>query len=510
MNKNKITALLCAACVVLTSAASVFAEPTDDAGEADTGVSDGITDTADTDSQISSDVIYMEDDSLTQPDITASQAALLLDIDSGRLLYGKNIDVKLYPASLTKIMTAVIALEQGNLDDTVTVTYDAISSINYLEDSNMGLLTDEQLTLDQLVSAMLIHSANDAANVIACHISGSMDAFVELMNSKAAELGMSNTHFENPSGSHDDNNYTTARDIATLAQYAMQNEKFKEIVKTPIYKIPETNKYTIGERTLVNTNLFLGTSRSMYQYYAPATGIKTGHTSQAGYCLVASASYNDCNLIAVSMKCDQTDSYGDPYTYTDCRTLFEFAFNNYVNQQLAAPGDIISDSKVYEAKNDTRVALTVDTNVSALVPSDIDAAADIVTNIEVPEQISAPVTKGEQIGTVSYTYNGTQIGTANLIATNDVARNGFLHVFNSIMKVITSPFFFIPVILLIILALYMRHRKRKLERKRRIQQLRKAREGRNPRTGQPIPDRRTERIERQRRNAKDSNSRYRK
>lgn len=522
MNRHRIAALFCAVCVMLASAAA-FAAPTaapnntsditssnDTETEPSGGVSDGTAVSGDTNSQINSDEIYMEDDSLERPDITASQAALLLDMDSGRLLYGKNIDVKLYPASLTKIMTAVIALEQGNLEDTVTVSYDAISSINYLEDSNMGLLTDEQLTLDQLVSAMLIHSANDAANVIAYHVGGSEEAFVELMNNKAAELGMTNTHFENPSGTHSDNHYTTARDMAVLAQYAMQNERFREDVKTPIYKIAPTNKYTIGERILVNTNLFLGTSRSMYQYYAPAIGIKTGHTSQAGYCLVSAASYNDCNLIAVSMKCDKMDEHNDPYTYSDCRTLFEFAFNNYVNQQLANPGDIISDSKVSEAKGDTRVALTAETAVSALVPSGIDADTEIIKNIEVPEEIKAPITKGEKIGTISYTYNGTQIGTTNLIATNDVELNRVLHVFNSIMKVITSPFFFIPVILLIILALYMRHRKRKLERKRRIQQLRKAREGKNPQTRKPVPDRRTERIERQRKNAKDSNSRYRK
>lgn len=503
MKKNKLTAVFMAFLVTICAITPVLAEP-----DAETAA-DGESAEYDTQATISSNTIYQEDEALAVPD-TASQAALLLDADSGRLLYGKNIDVKLYPASLTKMMTGILALENGNLEETVKVPYEAIASINYLEDSNMGLLSDEELTLDQLVSAMLIHSANDAANVIAFNISGSLEAFVELMNQKAQELGMSNTHFANACGSHDDNHYTTARDMVTLVQYAMQNEKFREIVKTPIYKIPATNKYTLGERILVNTNLLLSTSRSMYQYYPAATGVKTGHTSQAGYCLAASASYQDANLITVVMKCDSMDSHNDPKTYEDTRNLFEFAFANYIHQQLANPGDIISDSKVREAKNDTRVALTVENPVSALVPADIDSAAEIVKNINLPEDLRAPIKKDDVVGTVTYTYKGTQIGTANLVATNDVELNKLLHVFNVIIKIITSPFFFIPVILLLILSAYTKHLKKKRARKRRIQQLKKAREGQNPDTGKYTPNRKAQSLANQRQTTKDSTSRYRK
>lgn len=496
MKRKKITAILLAASIFVLAAPLTFADPEDGSQP------EYVT---------STDTIYIEDDSLTPPIINGSQSAMLLDSDSGRLLYGKNIDAKLYPASLTKVMTAIIALENGNLEDTVTVPYDAIASINYLEDSNMGLLSGEELSLDQLVSAMLIHSANDAANVIAYHISGSMPAFVETMNAKAAELGMPNTHFENACGSHNDNHYTTARDMATLAQYAMKNEKFRDIVKTPVYKIPMTNKYKLGERTMVNTNLLLGTSRSLYQYYAPATGIKTGHTSEAGYCLISSATYSDMNLIAVTMKCDLMDEHNDPYTYADSRNLFEFAFSNYIHQPLVSAGDIVYDSKVKEAKYDSRVALTVRDSLSALVPSDIDSAAEIVETVNVPDDLRAPIAKGDTIGTVTYTYKGTQIGTAELVATNNVELNHFLHIFNIIIKVITSPFFFIPVILLILLALYMRHIKKKKERKRRIQQIKKSREAQSPEAVKNAASyRKTERIERQRTNAKNSNSRFRK
>ncbi len=539
MRRKKMTALLLSALLLIGSAGFALADEDntdtsdeqtqsesvdndtgDDTQDADTDgdsdsseVTDGEQDTNDTDASVSGDTIYMEDTALTPPDIVGSQAAILIDSDSGRLLYGKNIDVKLYPASMTKMMTAIIALETGDLAQTVTVPYEALQTVNFAEDSAMGLLTGEELTLEQLVSAMLIHSANDAANVIAFHLGGNMDAFVETMNQKAADLGMTNTHFVNACGSHDDNHYTTARDMATLAQYCMKNEKFRDIVKTVVYKIPQTNKYTLeAERTLVNTNLLLGTIRSLYQFYAPATGIKTGHTSQAGYCLAASASFSDMNLIAVTMKCDQMDEHDDPYTYADTRSMFEFAFSNYTHQQLAAPGDIISSSPVYEAKNDSRVALTIQDALTALVPSNIDSSVDIIRTVDVPEHIQAPVAKGDTIGAVTYTYKGTQIGSAPLISTNDVEMNHFLHVFHIILKVLTSPFFFIPVILLIIIAMYMRHLRKKKERKRRIQQLKKAREEKEAEASgiNNANYRKTERIDRQRKNTKDSNSRYRK
>ncbi len=421
--------------------------------------------------QTSSDTVYIEDDSLTPPDVQYAESALLMDMQSGRLLYGKNIDERLYPASLTKMMTGIIALETGNMSDVVSASYEAIAPIT-LEDSQIGILTGEELTFEQLVNAMLIHSANDAANVIAVHLGGSLQGFVDIMNNKAAELGMTNTHFANPCGSHDDSHYTTARDMAILAQYAMQNETFRNIVKTVTYKIAPTNLYT-SERTLVNTNLFLSTIRSLEHYYPPCTGIKTGHTSQSGYCLVSSAEYNDTELLSVVMNCPNTNDNEGAYSYIDSRTLFDFGFDNYVSQPIAAPGDIVSDSKVLEAKGDTRVALTVETNVNALVPSNVDSAAEIITNINIPDELYAPITKGDIIGTVTYTYKGTQIGTSNLVATNDVERNEILHVLNLILRIITSPFFFIPAIVIILVLIAANAKKKKRDRQKRIQQLKK-------------------------------------
>lgn len=455
--------------------------------------------------------ITMEDASLTQPNIQYAQSALLMDMASGRVLYSKNIDDRVFPASTTKMMTGILALEMGNMSDTVTATYEALKDIT-LDDSQMGILVGEELTMEQLVKSMLIYSANDSANVIAIQIAGSIDAFVELMNQKSQELGMTGTHFVNPCGSHDDNHYTTAKDLAILAKYAMQNEQFREIVKTPIYKIPQTNKYVLGERILVNTNLFLSTVLSSYHYYPPAIGIKTGHTSQAGYCLVSAASYNETEFLAVVMNCANVDTKSQAYSYIDSKTLFDFGFDNYQHQLLSSSGDIVYDSKVYEAKNDIRVALTVENDVSALIPNTEGSLEKITPNVDIPERINAPVHKGDVIGTINYSYNGTTVGSANLIATNDVERNHLLHVFHLIIGIVTSPFFFVPAVILILVILFARQRKKKRERQKRIQQLKRNRQHNYPEneTGKRTPNRNASRTERIDRETKGSNSRYRK
>ena len=449
-------------------------------------------------------VITMEDPSLTEPDVRYAKAALLMDMHSGRVLYSKNLDERVFPASTTKIMTGILAIENTNMEDTVSAPYEALKDIT-LEDSQMGILVGENLTVEQLIKSTLIYSANDSANVLAVHIGGSLDNFTDMMNKKAQELGMTNTNFVNTCGLHDDNHYTTARDLAILSKYAMQNETFREIVKMPIYKIPPTNKYGM-ERILVNTNLFLGTSRSRYHYYPPAIGIKTGHTSQSGYCLVSAAAYDDMEFLSIVMDCPDADVGEQAYSYIDSKTLFEYGFNNYRNQDIAKNGDIAADSKVYEAKDDMRVAVTVENDLSALIPNQEGSRDNIRTVIDMPEQIDAPVSRGDILGTISYYYNDVPIGSSRLIATNDVARNEFLHIFHIIIGIITSPFFFVPVIVLIFILLYAKHKKKKKERQKRIQQIRKNRQPNE--TNSRTPDRRASRTEQNQRHTKGENSRY--
>lgn len=415
---------------------------------------------------VSASDIFMENNALTPPAVHNANAALLMDMNSGRLLYGKDINKRVYPASTTKIMTGILAIEMGNFGDVVSASAEAIAPIT-LEDSQIGILVGEKLTLEQLVNALLIPSANDAANVIAVHLAGSLDGFVELMNQKAKELGMKDTHFVNTCGMHHSDHYTTANDLSILAQYAMKNEAFRNIVKTAYYKIPPTNKYD-SERYLTSTNLFLSSS---YHRTPLCTGIKTGRTSKAGYCLVSSAEYEDIDLLSVILGCTNEDLEGKAYSYTETKEMFDFGFDNYKNRVVAAPDDIVYNAKVYEAKKRTQAALTVDTQINALVPAAGGESEEIEAVFNLPEKIPAPVAKGSVLGTVTYSYKGIVVGTANLVATNDVEISLILHILNIVIKIVISPFFFIPVIIILLLIISHNNEKKKI-RKRRLQRQR--------------------------------------
>ncbi len=217
-----------------------------------------------------------------------------MDNKTQKILFSKNENEKMYPASTTKIVTAILTLENCNLDDIVTVSYDAVMSIpdGY---SSASLQIGETLTVEQLLQLLLVHSANDAANVLAEHIGGSVESFVSMMNTKINELQLSNTHFTNTFGKHDDNHYTTAKDLATIMQYCIKNETFRKIAGSASCAIPATNKY--GTRKYNSTNELI-IPNSKY-YYPILTCGKTGFTSQAGDCLVSCSYKDDLELICV-------------------------------------------------------------------------------------------------------------------------------------------------------------------------------------------------------------------
>ena len=232
-----------------------------------------------------------------------AEAAILIDSSSEKVLYSKNSNSKMYPASTTKIMTAILTLENCNLDDIVTVPYEAIISIpsGY---SVAALQAGEQLTVEQLLQVMLVHSANDAANVLAYHVSGDIDTFASLMNKKVEELGLENTHFTNPSGKHDENHYTTAHDLALIMKYCMKNSTFRSLSKLKYCQIPATNKYE--ERVFDTTNeLLIYDNRDVASnyYYEYAIAGKTGYTTEAKNCLVSVSNKDDFELISVVLGC---------------------------------------------------------------------------------------------------------------------------------------------------------------------------------------------------------------
>ncbi len=357
-----------------------------------------------------------------------SDSAILIEKETGKILYAKNSDKKMYPASTTKILTAIIAIEKLSLDEKITASYDAIMAIppGY---SNAAIQVGETLTAKELLQVFLVHSANEAGFILAEHISGSFSSFADLMNEKAKEIGCLNTHFTNPSGLQDENHYTTAYDLALIARYCMSNDTFRSIVSMESCTIPATDKYE--ERFFRNTNEMLY-SKSQY-YNENIIGIKTGYTSQALNCLIAGFKNDDMELISVVLGASA--SVGDKNLsgkYTDTKTLFDYGAQNFRNTKILSAGDVITNTEVKHAASDSKnVDLIVQKNVYDFINTSINID-EITPEIKLNDNIVAPITKNSILGTITYNIDGVSY-TSNLVAKNDVRAN---EVFENFLKLI--------------------------------------------------------------------------
>lgn len=395
---------------------------------------------------------------------THAKAALLMDMNTGNVLYSHNENKKMYPASTTKILTAILALEKGNLSDTVVATKEAIDPIT-LDHSQLGILVGEEMTLEQLLYALLVNSSNDAANVIAVHIGGSLEEFADMMNEKAKEMGATNTHFVNAHGYHDDDHYTTAADLAIFARYAMENETFREIVATKTYTLPPTNKEE-EERKISTTNHLISKYRNTNLFYQYANGIKTGNTEEAGNCLVASATKGNINLLSVVLGCENENSSDQAYSFTDTTALFDHVFENFKYHKIASSTEVLADSKVYEAKKGIRVTLGAAQDVEMLLPNDTDTDK-IQAETTLNEEIKAPIRQGDVLGSIRYTLNGETLLESDLVALNEVKQDKILHFIHGILNFIFNPFVLIPVLLIAALLIYSNIQRRRRRKRRR-------------------------------------------
>lgn len=356
----------------------------------------------------------------------SSPSAILMDLKNGKILYEKEIDKKMYPASLTKVMTAVIVLENCDLNDVATVSYDAVMSLSsgYV---TANLQIGEELTVEQLLYVLMVGSANDAAIVLAEHVSGSVDEFSKLMNEKAKEIGCTSTNFVNPNGAHDENHYSTARDLALIAKYAMQNETFRTIVSTTSYKLPVTNKYEKEDRLFATTNALLmvnNNTRADNYYYKYATGIKTGFTTPAGNCLIASADKGNLELLTVVLGSGQ-NKQGLSERYIDTINLFEYGYDNYTLREVVKAGGVIQTTNINNATKDTKkLDAVVANDISVLIKQE-DKNSALLPEVHLNENLKAPIKKGDVIGTVKYTVEGIEY-TENLVANSDVKKSKFI------------------------------------------------------------------------------------
>jgi len=398
-----------------------------------------------------------------------SESAILIESETGRVIFEKDSDKVLYPASTTKIMTAILVLENLNLDTVVVASKRAVMSIP-IGGSNMGLLEGEQLTVEQLLYGVLIQSANEACNVLAEYMCGDVDEFIVMMNKKAAEIGMTNTKYLNTHGLHVPEHHSTARDLAILTRYAMGNKKFRDIVATSEYVIEPTEKYP-QQRRMYNTNYLISSKQNASYYYSRAIGVKTGYTSQAGNCLVSAATHAGTEFIAVTLNAEpQPDAI---YSFIDSKALLEYGFANYKRKVIVKPDVVVSEAKVGEAQGIDRVALVAAKELSAVLPVDVDPGT-LTPEIELAEDIRAPIAQGDVLGFATYSYDGIVVGKVELVANAEVRRDVFMFVMNRIFEFLAHPLVAIPlsIILILFTVLYII---RRMNRRRRRSYLRSQR-----------------------------------
>ncbi len=343
----------------------------------------------------------------------AAETAVLIDAASGEILYDKDADKKMYPASITKLMTILLALENGKLTDEITFSHDAVYNIEP-GSAHIAILEGETLTLEQVLRAIILRSANEASNGVAEYVDGSVEAFAKHMTERAKELGCTNTNFVNANGLFDENHYTTAHDMALIARELLKHEEYRSMMSETDYEIPPTNlqtetRYLHGQHQMLNPN-------SIY-YYKDAIGGKTGYTVEAGNTLVTYAERDGLTLIAVVMKCNGAEHY------TDTAALFDYGFANYASVKIAAVSDYTSTVPVTETYNKKAVALGKVTiapseDVYYTLPKGTDASA-VTVKTDIPEGVEGAVKKGQTLGTLQLSYNG-KTQTVDLIAQNAV------------------------------------------------------------------------------------------
>lgn len=414
-------------------------------------------------------------DELVKPEIT-SKAYILLDKNTGRILLAENENEKMYPASLTKLLTALVAVEYIEPGEIILVGNE-INNVPW-DSSISGNKVGESILFENLLRGLLIPSGNDSATVIAMNVARrykknddisydeAMKVFADLMNEKATELGATNSHFVTPHGYHDDNHYTTAYDISLIAMEALKNDLIAEICSEKYFEGNGAgDKRTVDMITIDyawdNTNLLLGGRLSASDYYYKyATGVKTGSTSEAGNCLISSAVNDDESLIAVTMNAEA------PNNWYDSKKLLDYGFNNYSNVTIQSKNKEIKEVFIDKPRLGEDKVLSLITTSDLTVLLTDKEAENIATDIEINPDLKSSkqdetgttlrsgITKGDVIGTVSYSLNGETLYSDNIVASRDVLKRSILSnlaYFGSVIKSIVCSWLVIPLVIFLAL-----------------------------------------------------------
>lgn len=358
-----------------------------------------------------------------------ARAAIVVDGVYGDVVYSHNGYERMYPASITKIMTSLLvleAIEEGKLSLDTQVAASAASVAMPEDSSNVGIQAGEILTVEQLLYCDLVASANEACNILAETVAGSIPDFVDLMNEKAEALGMEGTHFVNPHGLHHEDHYTTAYDITVMARAAMEYELFRTLVSTAHHTIPATNMSK--ERKLHSTNALISNWHYLSYLYNKALGIKTGTTEAAGKCLASAAADEQGRVyycvILGAQPAQREDGTAIQTQFSESKRLLEWAFDSFERRVLLDDTSYITELPVTLSDEAQHVVVQPRGLVEATMPRDYDPDKERIT-IQLPEQVEAPVTQGQVLGSITLHYDGVEYGSLELVAADSVSRSNF-------------------------------------------------------------------------------------
>ena len=419
---------------------------------------------------------------LEDPSLDARNA-LLVDVTAERVLYEKDAKVKAYPASITKVMTALLVLEaldrgELSLSQPITASSVAINSIDE-DSSTAGIEAGETLTVEELLNCLLIVSANEVANVLAEAVSGSIAGFVDLMNQRAQELGCEGTHFVNTNGLHDPQHYSTAWDIYLMAREAMKHELFTTICARKSHDVPATNKS--GIRELHSTNALISNWRVLGYIYDYADGLKTGFTDEAGRCLLSTALKDGRRLISVVLGCQTKEINGESkiMSFVDSAVLLDWGYDNFSVKTVFTKEELLQEVPVALSKETNAVLVHAADDVSFLLPNDVtpDMLERKVTVYG--DTAFAPIEVDQELGEMTLSYDGYTYATVKLLAADSVSVNRFLQAKYLIGQFFSKTIVKIFTVVLLLLAAFvfiwlklLRPRRRYSSRRRRGQRFR--------------------------------------
>lgn len=359
--------------------------------------------------------------------------AILVDANYGDTLYEKHARDRAYPASLTKIMTALLtleAIEEGRLTTSTMVTAGDTAYRGFTDGaSTANIKVGETLSVEELLYCLMLPSANEAANILAVAVDGSIDAFVEHMNRRAGELGCQGTHFVNPNGLHSDEHYTTAYDLSLITVAALKHDLFRTLINTGVHVVPATNM--AEERRIYNTNGFITAWNYSGYLYDKAVGGKTGTTPEAGKCLMTVAEDGDTLLVSIVLgsQAIQQEGYDNlrQGQFVESRRLLEYGFNHFHRVTITRGDEPVAKVAVTLSRQADEVNVKPRGSITRTLPKDMDLD-QIETRIQLyAPEVEAPVREGQELGAMTLSYNGEVYGTLDLVAVTSVERSELLY-----------------------------------------------------------------------------------